>query len=104
MTKYEGLFILNLSGVEDSVGEAIDRVTKTITDLGVKVENVQKLDKKVFARAADKHMTSGFYVNIVFDAEPSVIAGIHSAFERDKEVWRIMITKVPKSGPAKIAA
>lgn len=104
MTKYEGLFILNLAGVEDSVADAIDRVSKTITDVGGKVENIQKLDKKVFARAADKHVTSGFYVNIVFDAAPDAIAKIHSSFERDKEVWRLIITKVPKTGPAKIAA
>ena len=104
MKKYEGLFILNLAGVEDSVADAIDRVSKVITDVGGKVENIQKLDKKVFARAADKHVTSGFYINIVFDAAPDTIAKIHAAFERDKEVWRIIITKVPRSGPAKIAA
>ena len=104
MKKYEGLFILNLAGVEDSVNDAIDRVSKVLTDTGAKVENVQKLEKKAFARAADKHVTSGFYVNIIFDAAPDAIEKIHTAFERDKEVWRILITKVPKSGPAKIAA
>ena len=104
MTKYEGLFILNLANVEESVKETIDRISGVITNNGGKVENIQKLDKKVFSRAVDKHITSGFYVNFVFDAKPEAIEKIHAAFERDSEVWRIMVTKVPKSGPAKIAA
>ncbi len=104
MTKYEGLFILNLANVEESVKETIDRISNVIVESGGKIENVQKLDKKVFTRAVDKHVTSGFYVNFVFDAKPEAIAKINSSFGRDNEVWRIMITKVPRTGPAKIAA
>jgi ribosomal protein S6 len=104
VTKYEGLFILNLANVEESVKETIDRISNVITTSGGKIENVQKLDKKVFTRAVDKHVTSGFYVNFVFDAQPDAIAKINGSFERDNEIWRIMITKVPKTGPAKIAA
>lgn len=104
MTKYEGLFILNLANVEESVQGTIDRISGVITDSGGKIENIQKLDKKVFTRAVDKQVTSGFYVNFVFDAPPTAIAKINGSFDRDNEVWRIIITKVPKTGPAKIAA
>ena len=54
MRKYEGLFILNIAGHEDGLNEISDRVTGEITKLGAKIETIQKMDKKHFARVADK--------------------------------------------------
>ena len=63
MKRYEGLFILNTAGREENVKELIDGVTTEITSAGGKIETVQKLDKRPFARVADKRHASGFYVN-----------------------------------------
>ena len=54
MKRYEGLFILNISGKEDGVKDTLDKVSSDITAAGGKVETVQKMDKKSFARVADK--------------------------------------------------
>ena len=54
MKKYEGLFILNLSGKEEGAKEALDKISTEITNVGGKVETVQKMDRKAFARVADK--------------------------------------------------
>jgi ribosomal protein S6 len=96
VTKYEGLFILNLAGSEEGVKDAIDRISKSIGDAGGKIETVQKMDKRAFTRVTDKAVTGGFYVNVIFAAEPAVLGQLTPVFANDKEVWRVLFTKAPK--------
>ena len=72
--RYEGLFILNISGKEEGVKDTLDKVSSDITAAGGKVETVQKMDKKAFARVADKKFTAGFYANIIFNGTPAMVA------------------------------
>ena len=92
MRKYEGLFILNTAGREDGLNEMVDRVSGEITKLGAKIETVQKMEKKPFARVADKKVKDGFYVNFIFEAEPAVAEKLPNHFDLDDEVFRVMIT------------
>lgn len=96
MTKYEGLFILNLAGAEEGVKDAIDRISTAIGEAGGKLESVQKMDKRAFTRVADKAVSSGFYVNVLFQAEPKAIDALKLRFQHDNEVWRVLFTKAPK--------
>lgn len=96
MTKYEGLFILNLAGAEEGVKDAIDRISTAIGEAGGKIESVQKMDKRAFTRVADKAVSSGFYVNVLFQAEPKAIDALKLRFQHDHEVWRVLFTKAPK--------
>ena len=73
MTKYEGLFILNLAGTEEGVKDAIDRISSVIGENGGKIETVQKMDKRAFTRVTEKTVPSGFYVNVIFEAPPTAI-------------------------------
>lgn len=95
--KYEGLFILNLAGREEGLNDAVNKVKDVIVELGGKIETVQKMDKRPFSRIADKKFTSGHYVNYIFEAPPAAIKQIRSKFDRDDEIFRIMITKAPKT-------
>jgi len=70
--KYEGLFILNMAGREEGLKETIDRLSAEITKIGGKIETVQKMEKKGFARVADKKTKDGYYVNFIFEADPAV--------------------------------
>jgi ribosomal protein S6 len=100
MKKYEGLFILNLAGREDSLKDVIDRVTAELTNAGCKVENVQKMDRRTFARAASKKITGGYYVNFVFSAENTVVPQLRNRFVLDQDVYRVLVTAAPPA-PAK---
>lgn len=107
MKRYEGLFILNMAGKEDGVKDVVDRVSAEIAALGGKLEAIQKMDKKPFARIADKRHTAGHYVNVVFHATPAVVAQIRSKFRHSDEVFRILISeasKVSTPAPAPVAA
>ncbi|MBI4663189.1 MAG: 30S ribosomal protein S6 [Verrucomicrobia bacterium] len=95
MKRYEGLFILNTTGREDGIKEAIDKITTEIAAAGGKVETVQKMDKRPFARVADKRHTAGFYVNIIFESQPSVLAQLRSRFVLSEEVFRVLFTTAP---------
>lgn len=100
MKKYEGLFILNTAGKEDSVKDMIDRVTNEIASVGGKVETVQKMDKRTFSRVADKKHNSGFYVNFIFEAKPESIAQLGAKLRMSEDVFRVTFTAAPDVKPA----
>ena len=96
MKRYEGLFILNTAAREEGIKEAIDKITAEITAHGGKVETVQKMDRRPFTRVADKKHSAGFYVNIIFEADPTSLAHLHSRFVLNEEVFRVLFTVAPE--------
>ena len=95
MKRYEGLFILETAGKEEGIKDAIDKITAEITNQGGKVETVQKMDKKNYARVSNKRHTAGFYVNIIFEGQPALLDQLKRRFALDEEVFRVMFTNAP---------
>lgn len=95
MKRYEGLFILNITGKEDALNSIIESISKEIAALGGKVESIQKMDKHQFARARNKKVTSGYYVNFVFECSPSVINQLRNKFVHNEYIFRTMFTVAP---------
>lgn len=93
MKRYEGLFILNTAGKEETLKDSIDKLSTEITSAGGKVETVQKMDKRNFTRIASKKHTSGFYVNIIFESQPAVLPQLQSRFALDEDVFRVLFTE-----------
>jgi len=91
--RYEGLFILNLAGKEEGLKEAVDKVSAEITSGGGKIENVQKMERKQFARVADKRNQSGYYVNVVFEVRPQALAALRDRFRHTDDVFRVTFTE-----------
>ena len=101
MKRYEGLFILETAGKEEGIKDAIDKISSEITSAGGKVETVQKMDKKNFVRVADKKHNSGFYVNVIFESEHSVVSQLKQRFALNEEVFRVLFTNAAAPAPAK---
>lgn len=101
MKRYEALFILETAGKEEGIKDAIDKISSEITSNGGKVETVQKMDKRSFVRVADKKHNAGFYVNIIFESEPSAIDQLKHRFTLNEEVFRVMFTSAPAPKPVK---
>jgi len=101
MKKYEGLFILNLSGKEDGAKDALDKISNEIVAAGGKVETVQKMDRKAFARVADKRHSSGFYANVIFTGTPTIVTQLRKKFSLNEEIFRVLFTIMPEPKPAK---
>jgi ribosomal protein S6 len=85
--RYEALLVLNAQGREETVKEIIDRLESEFQQEGAQIEQVQKMDKRQFAYAAGP-LGAGYYVNVVFNAEPESIAKLRSKFKLDPEVYR----------------
>ena len=101
MKRYEGLFILNTAGKEEGVNDLVEKLKAEITAQGATIETVQKMDRKPYARVADKRHTAGFYANIIFNAAPAAIAALRSKFALNEEVFRVIFTHSPEPKPAK---
>jgi len=96
--RYEGLFILNPPAKEEGIKDITDKLQTEIEKAGGKVETTQKMDKKSFARVADKRHNAGFYVNFIFEAPETAIEAIRSQLRMDEDVFRVLFTVAP---PAK---
>ena len=101
MKRYEGLFILETAGKEEGLKDTIDKISADITAAGGKVETVQKMDKRSYVRVADKKHSAGFYVNVIFESEPSLIDTLRHKFGLNEEVFRVMFTLAAPVKPAK---
>ena len=101
MKRYEGLFILNSAGKEEGIKDTLDKISADIIAAGGKVETVQKMDRKNYARVADKKHTAGFYANVIFTSGPAAIQVLRSKFALNDDVFRVIFTDSPEPKPAK---
>ena len=101
MKRYEGLFILNTSGKEEGVKDALDKISAEIVTAGGKVETVQKMERKAFARVADKKHSAGFYANVIFTGTPTIIAQLRTKLALNEEVFRVLFSQSPEPKAAK---
>jgi len=85
-----------MAGREEGIKDALDKISAEISAAGGKVETVQKMDRKHFARVADKKHTAGFYANVIFNGEPAVLAQLQTKFALNDEVFRVMFTESPE--------
>ena len=100
MKRYEGLFILDTAGKEEGLKDTIDKISAEITALGGKVETVQKMEKKTFSRVANKKYGAGYYVNVIFEGQPTLLTQLKHRFALNEEVFRVLFTKAPAPKPA----
>ena len=100
MKKYEGLFILNTAGKEEGIKDVIDKISAEITALGGNVETVQKMDKRIFSRVANRKHSTGFYVNFIFSAPPTAITQLKHRFAVSDDIFRTLFTVAPAPKPA----
>lgn len=104
MKRYEGLFILNTAGKEEGIKDALDKISADITTAGGKVETVQKMERKPFARIADKRHTAGFYANVIFSGPPAAVTALRTKFNLSEDVFRVILTESPETKSAVAAA
>ena len=92
MKQYEGLFILDTQDSAEGVDAIIKALGELIDSSGGKVLNEQKMDRRSFARVANKKNSGGFYVNLVFEMAPGGLEEFRAALRKRPEVFRVQIT------------
>jgi ribosomal protein S6 len=98
--RYEGLFILETAGKEEGLKDTIDKISAEIGAVGGKLETVQKMDKRNFARVADKKHNAGHYVNVIFESEPAALDQLKHRLAMNGDVFRVIFTNAPAPKPA----
>jgi small subunit ribosomal protein S6 len=84
--RYECLMAIDTRGQEDSVKEIIERLETEFNKEGAEVEQVQKMDKRPLAYSP-RHIESAYYVNFIFEAEPSLITKLRNKFKLDPIIF-----------------
>ncbi len=102
LRNYEGLFILNTQGKEESSKDLIEKLEKDIQTAGGKVQKVERMEKRPFARVAQA-IDAGYYVNIGFQMEAENLLAFRSKLKLDEDVFRVVFFR-PEAVPAKKAA
>lgn len=100
---YEGLFILNTAGKEESSKDIIEKLEKEIQSSGGKTNKIERMEKRQFARIAHD-IDSGYFVNIGFAMTPEKLAGFRDKLKLDEDVFRAVFFKIEersRSGKAK---
>ena len=93
------MLAVDTRGQEDSVKETIERLESEIAKEGAAVEQVQKMEKRSLAYSP-RHLDTAYYVNFVFEAEPSLITKLRNKFKLDPIVFLQHYQQLP----AKITA
>ncbi|MCD6339780.1 MAG: 30S ribosomal protein S6 [Verrucomicrobia bacterium] len=101
--EYEALFILDVIGKDYGPSAIIERVAADLKKLGATVKDMQKMEKRPFARVTNKRRPSGYYVAFRLSGPPDLPEKIRRRYVLDEDVYRVMITRPPKKKAAEKA-
>lgn len=103
--RYEALLALGGKGREETTKETIDRLEKVLAAEGAAIEQVQRLEKREFAYKV-QHLSSAYFVNFVFEAEPGIISRLRTKLKLDEDVLLQNYLRLPprKNEPSAAAA
>ena len=95
MIQYETVFILTPVLSEAQMKEAVEKFKGILTAEGAEIVNEENWGMRKLAYPIEKKST-GFYVLIEFNAEPTVIEKLEVNFRRDERVLRFLTIKQEK--------
>jgi small subunit ribosomal protein S6 len=81
------MLILPAEADESVVGSVADRITKTVSEGGGAVADIDRWGRKRFAYEIDKQ-AEGYYVVVKFSAEPDVLSELDRSLHLADEVVR----------------
>ncbi|MDE6383922.1 MAG: 30S ribosomal protein S6 [Paramuribaculum sp.] len=93
--KYETVFILTPVLSDAQMKEAVAKFTKVLTDNGATIVNEELWGLRKLAYPIDKKST-GFYTLVEFEAEPTLVKKLETAYRRDERVLRFLTFRLDK--------
>ncbi|MBQ7448885.1 MAG: 30S ribosomal protein S6 [Paludibacteraceae bacterium] len=92
---YETAFILTPVLSEPQMKEAVEKFENLLKENGAEILNHEEWGLKRLAYTIAGKST-GFYALLQFDAEPSVVATLETAYRRDERVLRFLTFRLDK--------
>ncbi len=78
--------------------EIIERLESDFAKEGAAVEQVQKMDKRPLAYSP-RHLDSAYYVNFIFEADPTLITKLRGKFKLDPIIFLQHYQRLPLRVP-----
>ncbi|MGM9868732.1 MAG: 30S ribosomal protein S6 [Sodaliphilus sp.] len=95
MNHYETVFILTPVLSEPQMKEAVEKFKQVLAKYGAEVVNEENWGMRKLAYPIQKK-TTGFYTLLEFDAEPTVVEKLETAYRRDERVLRFLTFRLDK--------
>jgi len=87
---YETIFIIDPTIDDSAIEGAIDSVTNLIQSNGYVIRQVDRWGKKRLAYEVKKHR-DGFYVLMVFEAEPAFVTQLQRHYQLSESIIKYMV-------------
>ena len=101
MKKYEGLFILNLSGKEDGAKDALDKISNEITTPAARSRRCRKWIARRLPASRTSATAPASMPTSFSPARPTIVAQLQKKFSLNEEIFRVLFTLLPEPKPAK---
>ena len=95
MNHYETVFILTPVLSDDQMKEAVEKFKDVLKQNDAEIVNEELWGLRKLAYPIQKKST-GFYCMIEFDAEPTIVKRLETAFRRDERVIRFLTFRLYK--------
>lgn len=95
MNNYETVFILTPVLSDTQAKEAVEKFTKLLTENGATIVNEENWGLRKLAYPIEKKST-GYYTLVEFDAEPTMVKKLETAYRRDERVMRFLTFRLDK--------
>lgn len=95
LNHYEAAFVLTPVLSEAQMKEAVDKFENLLKENGGTILNREEWGLRKLAYPIQGKST-GFYALLQFDAEPTVVATLETAYRRDERVLRFLTTRLDK--------
>ncbi len=92
---YETVFILTPVLSDQQMKEAVEKFEKVMTENGATIVNEEIWGLRKLAYPIQKKST-GFYTLVEFDADPTIVKKLETAFRRDERVLRFLVFRLDK--------
>ena len=93
--QYETVFILTPVLSDAQMKEAVEKFTTVLTDNGAAIVNEELWGLRKLAYPIQKKST-GFYVLVEFEGEPTLVKKLETAYRRDERVLRFLTFRLDK--------
>ena len=95
MNRYETVFILTPVLSDEQMKEAVGKFKSFLEENGAKIVNEEEWGLRKLAYPIQKKST-GFYCLLEFEAEPTIVKKLETAFRRDERVIRHLTFRLDK--------
>lgn len=89
--KYKATFILDTRGYTEPVETLIEKLKGVIESVDCKIEGVENLGQRAFARTTDRAFPAGIYVEFSYEGPSTANEQIREKLRLDKTVNRILV-------------